>query len=82
MQQATKNICDVYVMKQYVWHKTGLRISNLEIFVNDAYFSGRPMTEKIGEIVKKIEQDWLISSVSYKLNMDHETVLNHLKKDG
>ena len=39
---------------------------------------------KIDEILEKIEEDWNISShdIVYKLNIFHQSVLNHLQKTG
>ncbi|XP_035744177.1 histone-lysine N-methyltransferase SETMAR-like [Vespa mandarinia] len=85
--QAAKKICDVYgldavsVRVVQIWFK---RFQSGKFDINDAPRSGRPITEKVDEIMKKIEQDRHISShhVAKELNIDHKTVLNHLKKAG
>ena len=43
---------------------------------------GRPIVEKVDEILKKIEVERHISSrdIATELNIDHKTVLNHLHK--
>ena len=48
----------------------------------DEYRSGRPVTDKISAIFKKVEQDRHISShdIAEELNVDHRTVLRHLRK--
>ena len=45
---------------------------------------GRPIVEKVDEILKKIEVDRHFSSrdIATELNIDHKTVLNHLHKTG
>jgi len=50
--------------------------------VKDALHSDQPITEKIYEIMEKVEQDRHISSydIGKELNIDHKTVLNHLEK--
>jgi len=52
--------------------------------VKNAPCFGRPIIEKIDEIIEKIEQNRHISShdISKELNIDHKTVLNHLEKTG
>ena len=47
--------------------------------VKDESRPGRPIVEKVDEILKKIEVDRHIST---ELNIDHKTVLNHLHKNG
>ena len=52
--------------------------------VKDEPRPGRPIVEKVDEILKKIEVDRHISSrdIATELNIDHKTVLNHLHKTG
>ena len=46
--------------------------------------AGRPIVEKVEEILEKIAVDRYISSrdIATKLNIDHKTVLSHLHKTG
>lgn len=46
--------------------------------------SGPPVTEKVDQILQKVQQDKHVSSVDIgmKLGIDHKTVLNHLHKAG
>ena len=61
---------------QHVQHKAR------NVNVKDAPRSGRPITRKFDEIIQKIEQGQHINSrdIDQKLNIDHKTVLNYLKK--
>ena len=85
--QAAKKICDVYghdavsIRVAQSWFKR-FQFGNFDI--KDAPRSGRPITGKIDEIMNKVEQDRHISShdIGKELNIDHKTVLNHLKKAG
>ncbi|XP_014602089.1 PREDICTED: histone-lysine N-methyltransferase SETMAR-like isoform X2 [Polistes canadensis] len=85
--QAAKRICDVYghdavsVRVAQSWFK---RFQSGNVDVKDAPRSGRPITEKVDEILEKVEQDRHISShdIGKELNIDHKTVLNHLEKAG
>lgn len=45
---------------------------------------GRPVTDKISAIFEKVEQDRHISSygIAEELDVDHKTVLRHLRKSG
>jgi len=84
--QTTKKICDVYghdavlVRVAQSWFK---RFQSGNFDAKDAPRSGRPITRKIDEILKTIEQDWHISNhnISKQLNID-KTILNHLEKVG
>jgi len=62
------------------WFKR-FQFGNFEI--KDAPRSGQPITGKVDEIIKKVEQDQHISShdIGKELNIDHKTVLNYLEKD-
>ena len=46
--------------------------------------SGRPVTDKISAIFQKVKQDRHISSydIAGELDVDHKTVLCHLRKSG
>ena len=52
--------------------------------VKDEPRPGRPIVEKVDEILQKVEVDRHISSrhMATELNIDHKTVLNHLHKTG
>jgi len=69
---------------QYVWHKTGSSIFNLEILMLKMYLALVDQSLENDEIMEKVEQDRHISShdISKELNIDHKTVLNHLEKAG
>ena len=44
--------------------------------------SGRPVTDKISAIFKKVEQDRYITSynIAEELDVDHKTIMRHLRK--
>jgi len=68
---------------QYVWHKTGSSVFNLEILMSKMYLAGRPITGKVDEIMEKVKQDRYITSYDIgKEAIHHKTVLKHLKKAG
>ena len=50
--------------------------------VKDASRPGRPITERVGEILQLVEQDRHAScqEITEALNINHMTVWNHLKK--
>ncbi|GFX83199.1 histone-lysine N-methyltransferase SETMAR [Trichonephila clavipes] len=52
--------------------------------VKDAPRTGRPFVENVDKITEIIEVDWYVSSrsITLELNMDHKTVLKHLRKVG
>lgn len=82
--QATKNICDVYgpnALSIRVAQQWFERFRSGVVEVKDAPRSGRPITEKVDEIMEKIEQNRHISTrdIAKELNT---TVLNHLHKAG
>ncbi|KAJ0177787.1 hypothetical protein K1T71_006660 [Dendrolimus kikuchii] len=85
--QAAKKICDVYgpnavsVRLAQIWFK---RFQSGNFDIKNARRSGRPVTDKIDAIFEKVEQDRHISSydVAGELEIDHKTVLAHLKKLG
>jgi len=64
---------------QYVWFK---RFQSGNFDVKNAPRFDRPITEKVDEIMEKIEQDRHISShdIGKELNIDHKIILNHLEK--
>ncbi|KAJ0179306.1 hypothetical protein K1T71_005018 [Dendrolimus kikuchii] len=77
--QAAKKICDVYgpnavsVRVAQIWFK---RFQSGNFDIKDARRSGRPVTDKIDAIFKRVEQDRHISSydVAGELGIDHKTV--------
>jgi len=60
------------------WFK---RFQSENFDVKDTLRSGRPITEKVDEIMEKVEQDRHISShdIVKKLNRNHKTILNHFE---
>jgi len=65
-------------------HANGLLVFVLEISMIKTLRAGRPIIEKVDEILQKIEEDRHISSydIAAELNIDQKTVLNHLHKTG
>ncbi|GBP18965.1 hypothetical protein EVAR_78433_1 [Eumeta japonica] len=57
---------------------------NMTVELVDGPRSGRPVTDKVDDILKKEEQDRRISSygIAEELGIDHKTVLDHLKNLG
>ncbi|XP_049307894.1 histone-lysine N-methyltransferase SETMAR-like isoform X2 [Bactrocera dorsalis] len=85
--QATNAICEVYgddAVSVRVAQQWFARFRSGNFVVRDAPRSGRPIVEKVDEIMEKIELDRHISShdIAKELNIHHQTVLNHLKKAG
>jgi len=83
--QAAKKICDIYgheVVSVRVVQNWFKRFQSGNFDVKDAPCSGRPITGKVGEIMKKVEQETGTSASSHdigkKLNI--EIVLNYLEK--
>jgi len=82
-----KKICNVYghdaisVRVTQNWFKY-FQSGNFD--VKDAPRSGRPVTGKVDEIIKKVEQDRHISThdIDKELNINHKIVLNSLEKAG
>ena len=64
--------------------RIGLLVSVPEISMLDEPCPGRPIVEKVNEILRKIEVDRQISSrnIATELNIHYKTVLNHLHKTG
>ncbi|XP_067206337.1 histone-lysine N-methyltransferase SETMAR-like [Linepithema humile] len=85
--QAKEKICRVYgedaLTRQTAanWFRR-FRDGNFDI--KDAPRSGRSIVENVDEIFQKIEKDRHISSydIAKELNIDHKTVLGHLRKAG
>lgn len=85
--EAHQEICAVYgdntlskaTAKRWFSH---FRSGNFH--VADAPRSGRPVTEKLQEIMAKVQQDRHVSShtIAKELHLCHQTVLNHFKKAG
>jgi len=62
---------------QYVWHKVGSSIFNLEILMSKMHLALVDQSRKVNEIVEKIEQDRHSShDIGKELNIDYKTVLN------
>ena len=85
--QATNEICEVYgddAVSVRVAQQWFARFRSGNFDVKDAPRSGRPIVEKVDEIMEKIDQDRHISchDIAKALNIHHQTVLNHLKKAG
>lgn len=59
-----------------------LSFSFLRFRCKNAYRSGRPITEKVDEIVAKVEQDRCVNSynTTKELNIHRQTALSHLRK--
>lgn len=85
--QACEKICGVYgqdaVSKSAVrkW-LTCFFSGNFDF--KDAPCSGQPITEKVDEIMQKIEADRYMSNtaIARELNIEQKTILNRLKKTG
>lgn len=85
--KATKKICDVYgadTLSVRVAQQWFERFRSGVVEVIDALRSGRPVVESVDKIMEIIELDRHASSrsIALELNIDHKTVLNHLKKAG
>ena len=74
-----KKICDT-MRYWHVWDKAGSNVFNLK----RCTLLCRPIAGKVDEIKERIEQDRHIGNhdIGKELNVDHKTVLNHLKKAG
>lgn len=85
--QAHKNICAVYG-EDAVSYPTAkrwfVRLISGNFDVKDSPRTGRPICEKVDEILKKVEEDRHISSydIAKELNISQQTVLNNLHKIG
>ncbi len=85
--QAREKICGVYgqdTLSKATAKRWFARFRSGNFDVKDAPRSGRPITEKVDEILEMIEQDRHISTydIAKELNIDQKTVLNHLHKAG
>ena len=85
--KATKKICDVYgadTLSVRVAQQWFGRFRSGVVEVNDAPRSGRPAVVNVDKIIENIEIDHQVSSrsIAQKLNINHQTVLNHLQKAG
>ena len=85
--KATKKICDVYgadTLSVRVAQQWFERFRSGVVEVNDAPRPGRPATVSVDKIMEHIENDRRVSShsIAKKLNINHQTVLNHLQKAG
>lgn len=54
------------------------------LYVKNATHSARPIVKKVDAIIDKINQGHQVScnDIAKKLNINHQTVLNHLKMTG
>ncbi|EFN81607.1 Histone-lysine N-methyltransferase SETMAR, partial [Harpegnathos saltator] len=85
--QAREEICAVYgqdTLSKATAKRWFSRFRSGNFDVQDVLRSGRPITEKVDDILAKVEQDWHVSShdIVNDLNIHHQTVLNHLEKAG
>jgi len=72
-------------MMQYVWHKAGSNVFNLEIFMSKMYLAlVDQLLEKSMKLWKKLSKTGTLAIMLSirNLNIDHETVLNYLEKAG
>ena len=81
--QAYRKLCGVYgdeCLSERQCQNWFARFRSGNFDVKDELRPGRPIVEKVDEILKKIEVDRHISSrdIATELNVDHKTVLNHL----
>ncbi|GBP49950.1 Histone-lysine N-methyltransferase SETMAR [Eumeta japonica] len=81
-----ENICDVYGPNAGSVREARHRFKRFQsgyFDVKDEPRFGRPVTDKVDAISGKVEQDRHISSyvIVEELEIDHKTVLIHLKKD-
>jgi len=58
---------------QYVWHKAGSNVFNLEILMSMMHFALVDQSRKVDEIMEKVERKRHISihNIDKKLNIDH-----------
>ena len=85
--QACEKICAVYgegTLSKFSAQKWFARFCSGNFNMKDDLRSGCPISEKADEILEKVQQDSHISSVDIvmELDIDHKTVLNHLRKAG
>ncbi|CAH2103465.1 unnamed protein product [Euphydryas editha] len=82
-----RKICEVYGENAVSERRTQewfARFRSGNFDVKDAPRSGRPVTEKVDEILQLMEQDRHAScqEIAEALNINHMTVWNHLKRAG
>ena len=85
--QARKKICDVYgqdALSNATACRLFARFRSGNFSVKNAPRCGRPITEKVDEIIQMVHQDRHISSheVARELNIHHSTVIDHLNQAG
>ena len=84
--QTCRKICEVYGADAVSERRTQewfVRFRSENFDVKDRLRSGRPVTEKVDEIVQLIEQDHVsCQEIANALRINHVTVWNHLKKAG
>ncbi|XP_037929961.1 histone-lysine N-methyltransferase SETMAR-like [Teleopsis dalmanni] len=85
--KACEKICAVYgddALSQSTARKWFARFRSGNLDVKNAPRSGRPITDKVDEIMEKVQIDRHISShdIARELKINHNTVLNHLHKAG
>ena len=85
--QAHRKLCGVYgneCLSERQCQNCFARLRSGNFYVKAEPRPGRPIVEKVDEILQKIEVDRHISSrdIATELNIDHKTVLNHLHKFG
>jgi len=85
--QVCEKICAIYgedILSKSAARKWFARFRAGNFDVKDGPRSSRPITEKSGEIMVKVERDKHMSTVEIarELGIDHKTVLNHLHREG
>lgn len=85
--QAREKICEVYgddALKTRIAQKWFARFRSGNFDVKDAPRSGRPITARVDEILEKIGQNPHATTreIAAELNIDHKTVLYHLRAAG
>jgi len=85
--QAAKKICGVYgddAVSDRTARDWFVRFRSGNFGIEDAPRTGRPSTDKVDEIMEKVNQDRHISShyIAKELDIHHQTVLNHLDNAG
>ena len=85
--QTCRQICEVYGADAVSERRTQewfVRFRSGNFDVKDRPRSGRPVTEKVDEILQLVKQDRHVScqEIANALRINHMTVWNHLKKAG
>ena len=85
--QTSRKICEVYgadAVSERRTQKWFVRFRSGNFDVKDRPRSGRPVTEKVDEILQLVKQDRHVSyqEIANALRINHMTVWNHLKKAG